>query len=76
MREFELEDGRTLRFETVALMEDDEGNAYAVCYNQDDDQYAVTDQYGDLLDDQELAQEILDDFLVFHEESGPPEERA
>jgi hypothetical protein len=34
----------------------------------------VTDAVGDLLDDEDLAQEILDDFFVLAEESGPPEE--
>ncbi len=36
----------------------------------------VTDQFGELLDDEDLAQEILDDFFVLAEESAPPEEQA
>jgi hypothetical protein len=36
----------------------------------------VTDQVGDLLEDEDLAQEILDDFFVLAEESAPPEEQA
>ena len=36
----------------------------------------MTDQFGDLLDDDELAQEILDDFFVLAEESAPPEAQA
>jgi hypothetical protein len=71
-----MEDGTELRFEVVGLVEDDEGHAYAVCYNEKNDEFVVTDQVGDLLDDEELAQEILDDFFVLAEESGPPEEPA
>jgi hypothetical protein len=74
--ELHMEDGTELRFEVVGLVEDDEGNAYAVCYNEKADEFVVTDQVGDLLDDEELAQEILDDFFVLAEESGPPEEQA
>ncbi len=71
-----MEDGTALRFEVVGLVEDDEGNAYAVCYNEGSDDFVVTDQFGDLLEDEELAQEILDDFFVLAEESTPPEEPA
>lgn len=71
--ELHMEDGSSLRFEVVGLVEDDEGNAFAVCYNEASDEFVVTDQFGDLLDDDELAQEILDDFFVLAEESGPPE---
>ncbi|HEV2741485.1 MAG TPA: hypothetical protein VIW69_12885 [Candidatus Elarobacter sp.] len=71
-----MEDGTALRFEVVGLVEDDEGNAYAVCYNDVNDEFVVTDQVGDLLEDEDLAQEILDDFFVLAEESAPPEEQA
>jgi hypothetical protein len=74
--ELHMEDGTALRFEVVGLVEDDEGNAYAVCYNEQNDEFVVTDQFGELLDDEELAQEILDDFFVLAEESAPPEEPA
>lgn len=69
-----MEDGTALRFEVVGLVEDDESNAYAVCYNDESDEFVVTDAVGELLDDEDLAQEILDDFFVLAEESGPPEE--
>jgi hypothetical protein len=69
-----MEDGTELRFEVVGLVEDDEGNAYAVCYNDQTDQFVVTDAIGDLLEDEDLAQEILDDFFVLAEESGPEEQ--
>lgn len=71
-----MEDGTALRFEVVGLVEDDEGNAYAVCYNDQNDEFVVTDQVGDLLEDEDLAQEILDDFFVLAEESAPPEEQT
>ena len=71
-----MEDGTALHFEVVGLVEDDENNAYAVCYNDSSDEFVVTDQFGELLDDEDLAQEILDDFFVLAEESGPPEEQA
>jgi hypothetical protein len=71
-----MQDGTALHFEVVGLVEDDENNAYAVCYNEQNDEFVVTDQFGELLDDEDLAQEILDDFFVLAEESGPPEEQA
>ena len=74
--ELHMEDGTALRFEVVGLVEDDEGHAFAVCYNDQSDEFVVTDQFGELLDDEDLAQEILDDFFVLAEESGPPEEQA
>ena len=36
----------------------------------------MTDQFGELLENDELAQEILDDFFVLAEEAAPPEEPA
>ena len=66
-----MEDGTALRFEVVGLVEDDEGNAYAVCYNDQSDEFVVTDQFGELLEDEDLAQEILDDFFVLAEETAP-----
>jgi hypothetical protein len=71
-----MEDGSALRFEVVGLVEDDEGNAFAVCYTEASDQFVVTDAFGDLLENDELAQEILDDFFVLAEEASPPEEPA
>jgi hypothetical protein len=68
-----MDDGSTLRFEVVGLVEDDENNAFAVCYNEGSDQFVVTDAFGELLENDELAQEILDDFFVLAEESGPEE---
>ena len=69
----ETNDGQSLEFEVVGLVEDDENNAYAVCYSEKADEFVVTDEAGTLLDDDDLAQEILDDFFVLAEESGPEE---
>ncbi len=69
----ETNDGKSLEFEVVGLVEDDENNAYAVCYSEGADEFVVTDNVGTLLDDDELAQEILDDFFVLAEEGAPPE---
>ena len=37
---------------------------------EEDDEFVVTDAAGNLLEDDALAQEILDDFLAFAEEDG------
>jgi hypothetical protein len=58
-----------LEFEVVGLVEDEEQNGYAVCYSEKADEFVVTDANGTLLADEELAQEILDDFSDFAEES-------
>ena len=70
----ETNDGQSLEFEVVGLVEDDENNAYAVCYSEGADEFVVTDNVGTLLDDDELAQEILDDFFVLAEEGAPETE--
>jgi hypothetical protein len=67
----ETTDGKQLEFEVVGLVEDDENNAFAVCYSEKADEFVVTDAAGTLLDDDELAQEILDDFFVLADESSP-----
>ncbi len=63
-------DEKKLEFEVVGLVEDEENNTYAVLYCEQEDEFVVTDAKGDLLEDDELAQEILDDFFVLAEESG------
>jgi hypothetical protein len=63
-------DEKQLEFEVVGLVEDEENNAYAVLYCETEDEFVVTDAQGNLLDDDDLAQEILDDFFVLAEESG------
>ncbi len=57
----------------MGLVEDDENTTFAVCYSEGADEFVVTDHNGGLLADDDLAQEILDDFFVLAEESGPEE---
>jgi len=72
----ETNEGQRLEFEVVGLVEDEEQHGYAVCYSETADEFVVTDGNGALLDDDALAQEILDDFFVLaEEESGTEEER-
>ncbi|HZZ66211.1 MAG TPA: hypothetical protein VFE17_11965 [Candidatus Baltobacteraceae bacterium] len=63
-------DEKQLEFEVVGLVEDDENHQYAVLYCEQEDEFVVCDAKGDLLEDDTLAQEILDDFFVLAEESG------
>lgn len=63
-------DDKQLEFEVVGLVEDDENNQYAVLYCEQEDEFVVSDAKGNLLQDDDLAQEILDDFFVLAEESG------
>jgi hypothetical protein len=70
----ETAEGERIEFEVVGIVEDEEHNAYAVCYSEKADDFVVTDDLGKLLEDKELAQEILDDFFVFAEESDDAEE--
>jgi len=66
----ETTDGKKFEFEIVGLVEDDEHHAFAVAYSEAADEFVVTDENGTLLDDDALAQEILDDFFVLAEESA------
>lgn len=63
-------DEKELQFEVVGLVEDEENNTYAVLYSENEDEFVVTNAHGTLLEDDDLAQEILDDFFVLAEESG------
>jgi uncharacterized protein YrzB (UPF0473 family) len=69
-------DGAELPFEVVGILEDPEsGTSYAVLMHEpheegEEGEFIVTDLAGNLIEDEELAQEILDEFLVFAEESG------
>jgi hypothetical protein len=65
-----------VRFEVVGLVEDEEGNAYAICFSEPSDQFVVTDEFGDLLDSDKLGQEILENYFTLIEEAAPPEEPA
>lgn len=63
-------DDKQLEFEVVGLVEDEENHTFAVLYCEQEDEFVVTDDKGELLEDDDLAQEILDDFFVLAEESG------
>jgi hypothetical protein len=69
----ETTDKQKFEFEVVGLVEDDEQNGFAVAYSEQADEFVVTDENGKLLEDDSLAQEILDDFFVLAEESSPEE---
>jgi hypothetical protein len=69
----ETTDGKKYEFEVVGLVEDEENNGFAVAYSEQADEFVVTDDNGTLLEDDALAQEILDDFFVLAEESAPGE---
>lgn len=74
----ETKEGTELPFEVVGILEDpDDGSSYAVLMHEPKDEndeseseFIVTDLDGNLLEDEDLAQEILDEFLVFAEEAG------
>lgn len=71
----ETKDGGELEFEVVGILEDpDQGTSYAVLMHEgegeDEGEFIVTDLEGNLIEDDELAQEVLDEFLVFAEEAG------
>jgi hypothetical protein len=74
MLTIETDEGATLSFEVVGVLEDpDAGESYAVLHHEaaddeNDDEFIVTDLQGNLIEDDELAQHILDDFLAFAEE--------
>jgi len=72
----ETTDGQKYEFEVVGLVEDDEHHSFAVAYSEGADEFVVTDDTGDLLNDDALAQEILDDFFVLVEESAGDESRG
>jgi uncharacterized protein YrzB (UPF0473 family) len=71
------ESGEERSYEVVAILEDPDSSAsYAVLERTDEGkrepeegEFIVTSPDGQLLDDDELAQEILDDFRVFVEEA-------
>ncbi|HEY1428708.1 MAG TPA: hypothetical protein VGF18_03985 [Candidatus Tumulicola sp.] len=74
----QTKDGQELQFTVVGILQDaDDGTSYAVLTPQtgddgesDDDLEAiVTDLHGNLIEDDELAQEILEDFIEIVDES-------
>jgi hypothetical protein len=74
----ETHEGATLPFEVVGILEDpQESVSYAVLLhepeNDGEEQFIVTDLAGNLLDNDALAQEILDDFLEYVHEGDETE---
>lgn len=70
----ETNEGASLPFEVVGVVEDpQEGVSYAVLHhesrNGEEDDFIVTDLEGALVRDERLAQEILDEFLEFADDS-------
>jgi hypothetical protein len=52
-------------YEVVGIVEDTESTShFAVAYCHPSDEFIITDESGRLLDDDGLAQEILDDYLA------------
>lgn len=72
------DEGAELEFEVVGIMEDAESaESYAVLLheaNESEQTFIVADLHGNLLEDETLAQQVLDDYLIFSEEAG--EERG
>lgn len=74
-----MQDDEEFSFQVVALLEDEENACtYAVLLHQPsegEERFIVTDSYGNLLEDETLAQQVLDDYLVFAQEASEEEER-
>ena len=73
--QLQMEDGSTLEFEVRAILEDSESAAsYAVLERDletgDEGEVIVTDLEGNLIEDEDLAQDVLDNYLIFAEEAG------
>ncbi len=71
--QIETNDGVRRPFKVVGILEDEEdGTSYAVLVHEpdadSDGEFIVTDLEGNLLDNDGLAQEILDDFLALAQE--------
>ncbi|MGA8533788.1 MAG: hypothetical protein WB615_06750 [Candidatus Tumulicola sp.] len=76
--QWQMEDGSTLEYEVRAILEDGENQAsYAILERDlesgdsgDDAEVIVTDLEGNLIEDEELAQDVLDNYLIFDEEAA------
>ncbi|MBV9402620.1 MAG: hypothetical protein JO018_02715 [Candidatus Eremiobacteraeota bacterium] len=60
-------------FEVLALFEDEEGHNYAVCSCDETAELIVTDEFGGLVNDPDLVDEVMADFTDFAEEAGASE---
>lgn len=64
-------------YEVVGIVEDPDTSAhYAVGYNEPADEFIVTDASGQLVSDDDLAQDILNDYLADAGDSLEPEEEG
>ncbi|HEY6327342.1 MAG TPA: hypothetical protein VIW73_12600 [Candidatus Cybelea sp.] len=68
-------DGAAYDFEVVGIVEDpDAAASYAVLWHEGtgngEGQFIVTDSAGNILEDEELAQHVLDEFLDYAEEEN------
>jgi hypothetical protein len=66
-------DGASYDFEVVGVLEDpDAETSYAVLWRETagngEGEFIVTDSAGNILEDEDLAQRVLDEFLEFAEE--------
>jgi hypothetical protein len=73
--QLKMEDGSMLEFEVRAILEDSDNDAsYAVLErdleNGNEGEVIVTDLDGNLIEDEDLAQEVLDNYLIFAQEAG------
>ncbi len=76
-------DGASYDFEVVGILEDpDAATSYAVLWSEGagngEGQFIVTDSAGNILEDEDLAQRVLDEFLEYAEEehgNEPSEEK-
>ena len=74
-------DGASYDFEVVGILEDpDAAASYAVLWSggagNGEGQFIVTDSAGNILEDEELAQRVLDEFLDFAEEEHGGDESS
>src|SRR5579875_416589 len=65
----ETKDGREMEFEVVGLVEDEDKTAYGFAYSEEEDEFVATTASGTIVQDDVLAQEILDDCCALAEET-------
>jgi len=62
----EDEDGNRLDFEVVGIVEEEINGTceptYAVCYNEDDETFLVTDIHGNPIEEEEIIDLIMEDY--------------
>ncbi len=81
MLHVQTSDGASYDFEVVGILEDpDAAASYAVLWGEGagngEGQFIVTDSAGTILEDEDLAQRVLDEFLEFAEEEHGDDESS